>query len=578
LSARDPGADDAPQDPGRPGASRWWAIAFVGVAVLVIAATAGDYGVAWDETVQARYGELALDYFTSGMQDRSYAEFLNLRYYGALFEMVPAGIAKLAPSSALEIRHVCVAATWLLAILGAMRFAQLLAFPYAPHFAVLALATLPSFYGHAFQNSKDMPFAAAFTWSMVAIATWLGRPRQRWRDALLTGVAIGLALAVRVGGVLLLGFVGVGLAVRWALAIGADAGAAGPTSATEDRPSPTGAGVRLLAGARMLARPVGQALVVAVLAWGLMVATWPFAQEAPLRNPLAALSLSLEFPYRFPVLFDGQYSPSDHLPARYLIQLLVMKVPPAILGLALGGLAAVFLGRVSRAESDGRSASSMLALMLLVFWVVLPPVLFALDRPPAYDGLRHFLFVFPGVALLAACGASSVVDLVQERRMRLAVIGIVALMLLTPVVDLFRLHPYQMTYFNQFAGGVGGAWQRYETDYWATSYREAMEWIQGRVGPRQSAVVLVAANDYSRACAERYGGANLHVETIWQGGIDGPIGGTLPAGIDYYLSTTRAGLAGNFPQAPIVHAIGRDGAVFAVVRGRGDALAAASLR
>ena len=35
------------------------------------------------------------------------------------------------------------------------------------------------------------------------------------------------------------------------------------------------------------------------------------------------------------------------------------------------------------------------------------------------------------------------------------------------------LHPYEYVYFNQLIGGNRGAEERFETDYWAISYREA---------------------------------------------------------------------------------------------------------
>jgi hypothetical protein len=43
--------------------------------------------------------------------------------------------------------------------------------------------------------------------------------------------------------------------------------------------------------------------------------------------------------------------------------------------------------------------------------------------------------------------------------------------------------------------------------------------------------------------------------------------GALPRGYDYYLATTRYFGDKNFPKAPIVHRIGREGATFAVIKG-----------
>jgi len=521
---------------------RLWPLAFVAVAAAVVWAIVADYGMTWDESVQSRYGDLALDYFRSGLRDRSYDDFWNLRYYGALFEMLASGAARLFPAHALEARHACIAATAIAAVLGAVRFAGLLEMPLAPVFACLALATLPPFFGNAFQNSKDVPFAAAFAWSLVALAVFYGRERPRWRDAFVSGLAVGVALAVRVGGVVLFAYVAAGALHWWAL------GGRGTAPA-----------------ARRAARIAAQTALLGVLAWTLMVATWPFAHEAPIRNPLAALSVAAAFPVRFPVLFEGAYAKSDALPGRYLAELIALKTPIAVLALGAVGFA-VAIGRFA-ARPRSRAG---LAALLVVGWVALPVVSFALLRPPAYDGLRHFLFVLPGVAILAAIGAERAVAAIRAPALRRVAVAAAALVLLSPIADLIRLHPYEMAYFNPLAGGVARAWKRYDTDYWVASYREAMEWIAGRVADGRRATVVVAATDYSLPCAERYAPPNVEVRALWEGGIDGPLAGPLPAGVDYYVATTRVGLAANFAESPIVHAVGRDGAVFTVVRASHD--------
>ena len=154
--------------------SRVWAGVATATAMLagliVIGATFRDYGITWDEGVQSRYGELALDYFASGFEDRSYREFHDLRYYGALFELIGAGIYTATGAPPFETRHLLRAIGGLLTVLGVLRLARIWGDPWVAVYGGLALAVMPRFYGHAFINSKDIPFACCFTWAMLAIA------------------------------------------------------------------------------------------------------------------------------------------------------------------------------------------------------------------------------------------------------------------------------------------------------------------------------------------------------------------------------------------------------------------------
>jgi len=49
--------------------------------------------------------------------------------------------------------------------------------------------------------------------------------------------------------------------------------------------------------------------------------------------------------------------------------------------------------------------------------------------------------------------------------------------ILPGIVDGIRLHPYEYIYYNRFVGGVNGAQRRFELDYWVTSYRETAEYM-----------------------------------------------------------------------------------------------------
>jgi hypothetical protein len=458
--------------------------------LAVALATLGQYGVTWDEPVQSRYGELALHYFATGGQDHSVDTFLNLRWYGALFEMAPAAVYQFAPQYKYGIRHLFIVLSAFAALIGVGVYAGLLGVE--PIAAQLLLALLPHFYGHSFNNSKDVPFACAIVWTMVAMARLVERP-TRWR-MVLAGLALGCALSVRVGALL---FVAIVLAVI------------------------------LIQRRREAIAPFAGAFAIA---WVVMVLGWPSAHASPVMHPVQAFRTALTFNEVYPVRFEAVEVPSDALPRRYLAEMLALTTPIVTLALALAGLV---LALRLRTTPD----------LLLAAWIAVPLVLFVIQRPNTYDGIRHFLFLLAAVALLAS------------RMPR----WLVAASCVVPLVAMLRLHPYEMTYYNALADP-----SRFETDYWASSYREAALWLRAHAPARRTRV-LVAATSYSVECLRWYLPADRFEVTHM---LDRGLGGALPAEFDYYVATTRYALSGNFPETPVVHRIGRGTATFCVIRAR----------
>ena len=95
------------------------------LAALGLAGIWQDYGITWDEGVQATYGELVLDYFASGGRDRSCNEYLNLHYYGPLFESATALVYRAVGRWKYEIRHAAIGLTALLTFVAVWRFGRL---------------------------------------------------------------------------------------------------------------------------------------------------------------------------------------------------------------------------------------------------------------------------------------------------------------------------------------------------------------------------------------------------------------------------------------------------------------------
>jgi hypothetical protein len=449
---------------------RSWTAAVVLVGLVGILLTYRDYGITWDEPLQARYGEAVLEYFSSGFDSPVEIEPAGVRHYGPVFELAAALAYAGEAAEKYPIRHLLIACVGLLGVVGTIRIASLVGTPWMAVFAPLILITLPRFYGHSFANSKDIPFAVGFTWAVYGICRFATGPR-RWLYTFGCGIALGAALATRPGGMPLLLLLFVGTLALAALA---------------------GGGWRQLALRGAAAWALG---------WVVMVAFWPWAHEDPVWNPLEAVSFAFAGPKTFPVLFEGRVVMSDQLPRTYMTKYLLITTPPVVLGLGLLGL----VWAAKRQLQQPRSRDSLL-LFAIETWMFAPLLLTLVFRPNVYDGMRHLLFTLPALALLAGLGAAALVEWARPGWPRRAAAGLLVAACALPLPSLVRLHPYQMTYFNAFVGGVAGASGRYETDYWLSSYKEAVEWINHRASQRagQRLRILVAIDGYARDCAAAF--------------------------------------------------------------------------
>ena len=189
----------------------------------------------------------------------------------------------------------------------------------------------------------------------------------------------------------------------------------------------------------------------------------------------SAVLTSGGFPYPGGTLTNGQTLPAQELPSLYLPLWTAASIPLGLLvffwiGL-LNWIIEVAARRELSAEVLARAAVVGQALMVGL-------VSIAIDAP-MYNAQRHHLYLYPALAVIGAAGARAVYMKADKgsgasRRMRsYLVAGFVAVSLIYPTIERQRLFPYEYTYLNELAtiNGVNGRW---ETDYWATSFREAL--------------------------------------------------------------------------------------------------------
>jgi len=98
------------------------------------------------------------------------------------------------------------------------------------------------------------------------------------------------------------------------------------------------------------------------------------------------------------------------------------------------------------------------------------------SSPVIYDGIRHYLFILPILALLAAGGWNFLLDALQAERVRRSLLALTSALAVLPVFFAYLwLHPYYYIFFNGVVGGLSGSEGKFDSEYYGLSFREATE-------------------------------------------------------------------------------------------------------
>jgi dolichyl-phosphate-mannose-protein mannosyltransferase len=432
---------------------------------LIASLTFRDYGLGWDDYTHAEYADLLLRMYGSGFKDTGALSFANLYMYGGGFDMAAALLHKVIPLELFETRRLLGAAVGVIGLAVTWRLGRRVGGPLAGLAALLLLALCPTFYGHMFMNPKDAPFAVAMVILMLGLVRLAEEyPQPSPRTILIVGLGAGLSIGCRILG---------GLALVYALA--------GFMPLLLEEIHTHGAREAAHRFAHML-YVLLPGLIVGYLAMGLI---WPWSIMEP-GNPFHALTyFSHFFEKPWKEMFDGALVSVPDMPWSYLPTLFALQLPEILLGLLIAGVVGALMS-LSRSDVAGRRKTILLMLTLAA---TLPLVVAMVKRPALYNGIRHFIFVIPPMAVLAGVAFAQAMDWLKANRRswQPAALAIFAFGLLLPLGEMIRLHPYQYTHFNHIAGTVRSADNLYMLDYWGLALKQASDGLREELIERQEA-------------------------------------------------------------------------------------------
>ncbi len=231
-------------------------------------------------------------------------------------------------------------------------------------------------------------------------------------------------------------------------------------------------------------RGVPPLIAYAAAAAATCVAAWPYLHASPLRRLWKTILVKSDFPWGGGILYTGHIYHPDTLPWHYIPVLLAIQLTlPAVL-LAAAGIP-LALSRILKHKER------MAEYLALLAWAFGPVAAALVLNSTVYNNFRQFLFITPPLFVFAGATFQAVADRLRSR----LVAAMLALVVLAPgIAGFLRLHPYEYVYYNALVGGVRGAYRSYELDYWCTSYREAMQWINEAAPP--DALIAVAPPDH----------------------------------------------------------------------------------
>lgn len=336
--------------------------------------------------------------------------------------------------------------------------------------AAVAVLSFPVFAGHSFFNPKDIPVALGYTLVTCACVAYLrlpaGKAKRRYAPILI-GVISSLGFWIA-SGTRLVFLLPLFLTVTVTVILGL----------FTQRKIDESFDFKL----RTLGISFGScAGVLMVLATHpCVIADDRNRCDLSADSLLGGVASNLQFPSGAPTPLFG-FMVSGEAPEFWFLPAGIWATIPILIGLF------AFVGfffyweniTLARETSNSKRLQSRYVLVfmgiIVSMQIFLVPTLTVLSRGHTY--LRHHLYVYPAVAILAACGVSLVMQWARGSRIGQMnyVVKLLALAaVLIPSYEAARLFPYSYVYVNPVAAATGYS-NRWETDYWATSFREALD-------------------------------------------------------------------------------------------------------
>jgi tetratricopeptide (TPR) repeat protein len=411
-----------------------------------------DAGLSGDEEKHHLQAIKVYNYYKTFGKDTSAIYNINsidpMQYNGQSFDNITYLVEKIFHiDNIYEMRHFINALIgWLIILFSGLIAKELIGWG-GGVVVMFFLFITPFFLGHSFNNNKDIPITLGFILSLYYIIKYFRQiPYIKIKTIFLLCGSIALAISIRIAGLLVVLYLclytilfifnnnlfkNINSSYIWKLFI--------------------------------------QLFGIIIIAYIIGIITWPFLLIHPIDNLFVIIKSMNKFPILLSQIFDGRIIWSDQIPWYYLLKYILISVPIVI----LAGFA-FFLILIYKIVNK----KNWLEIFLIFLSCIFPVLYSTLYNNSDYGGLRHYLFMFPSMVICAVIGYFEIFKLLKNRLIITLILSIFIIYFsIKPILHIIRNHPLEYVYYNEFVGGVNGAYTNYEMDYFLNSPHIASTWL-----------------------------------------------------------------------------------------------------
>jgi len=420
---------------------------FLLILMLILSKNAG---ITCDEVLHYEHSVSVYNYFASHGHDQSALNtpVTNLKYYGQSYDdLVTILIKWFKIDNVYGFRHIMSSIAGWLAILLTALFAVWLTDYKAGILVLVIFAVSPTFMGHTQNNLKDIPFALAYIASIFFLLRFLVSGRKNsYRDIILLTTSTAFSISIRAGGLLLICYMFFFLFIFYL--------------------------IKYLRERKIDFTEIGKKFIwilcMSLISWLLSILLWPYALHGPVKNVIESYRVMAHFPSTFRQIFEGKVGWSDYMPWYYLSKSMLITIPIIVLA-----------GLVLFAYSSGTKLNTGKKQLFgfVIFTVLFPLVFVVTEKSNTYSCWRQFLFLYPGIVILASIGFYHFFEYLKRRYLKWGLMVLMGILAIHPLKFMLNNPQFYYLYYNEFVGGLRGAYSNYETDYYYVSQTAASNWL-----------------------------------------------------------------------------------------------------